>query len=43
VNKWTLDYGPEGRRAVTTLLQRGAAIGMVPSGVPIEFLDSQGA
>jgi len=43
VNKWTLDYGADGRRAVTTLLQRGAAAGMLPSGVPIEFLDSQGA
>jgi 1,4-dihydroxy-6-naphthoate synthase len=43
VNKWTLDYGPEGRRAVTELLQRGAAAGMLPSGVPIEFLDSKGA
>jgi 1,4-dihydroxy-6-naphthoate synthase len=42
VNKWTLDYGADGRRAVTTLLQRGAAAGMLPSGVPIEFLDSQG-
>ena len=41
VNKWTLDYGPEGRRAVTELLQRGAAAGMLPSGVPIEFLDSK--
>ena len=41
VNKWTLDYGPEGRRAVTELLQRGAAAGMLPSGIPIEFLDSK--
>jgi 1,4-dihydroxy-6-naphthoate synthase len=41
VNKWTLDYGPEGKRAVTELLQRGAAAGMLPSGVPIEFLDSK--
>lgn len=43
VNKWTLDYGPDGRRAVTELLQRAAAAGMLPSGVPIEFLDSKGA
>ncbi|MGA8035945.1 MAG: MqnA/MqnD/SBP family protein [Candidatus Acidiferrales bacterium] len=43
VNKWTLDYGPEGQSAVTELLQRGAAAGMLPSGVPIEFLDSKGA
>jgi 1,4-dihydroxy-6-naphthoate synthase len=43
VNKWTLDYGPEGQRAVQELLQRGAAAGMLPSGIPIEFLDSKGA
>ncbi len=43
VNKWTLDYGEEGQRAVRELLQRGAKAGMLPSGVPIEFLDSKGA
>jgi 1,4-dihydroxy-6-naphthoate synthase len=30
VNQWTLDYGPRGREAITTLLQRGAAAGLVP-------------
>jgi 1,4-dihydroxy-6-naphthoate synthase len=43
VNKWTLDYGEQGQRAVRELLQRGAKAGMLPSGVPIEFLDSKGA
>lgn len=38
VNRWTLDYGDEGRRAVRELLTRGAAIGMVPSGFEAEFL-----
>ncbi len=40
VNKWTLDYGEEGRRAVRELLARGAAAGMVPKDIPIEFLSS---
>ena len=31
VNEWTRDYGPEGRRAVQTLLDRGAAAGIIPS------------
>jgi 1,4-dihydroxy-6-naphthoate synthase len=30
VNEWTRDYGVEGRRAVQTLLDRGAAAGMIP-------------
>jgi 1,4-dihydroxy-6-naphthoate synthase len=38
VNRWTLDYGDEGRRAVRELLARGAAIGMVPSSFEVEFL-----
>jgi 1,4-dihydroxy-6-naphthoate synthase len=40
VNKWTLDYGEEGRRAVRELLARGAEAGMVPKDIPIEFLSS---
>jgi 1,4-dihydroxy-6-naphthoate synthase len=40
VNKWTLDYGEEGRRAVRELLNRGAAAGMLPGNVPVEFLSS---
>ena len=38
VNKWTLDYGEQGRRAVRELLARGAAVGMVPSSFKVEFL-----
>ena len=38
VNKWTLDYGEQGRRAVREFLSRGAAIGLVPSSFEVEFL-----
>jgi 1,4-dihydroxy-6-naphthoate synthase len=38
VNRWTLDYGEEGRRAVRELLARGAAAGFVPSSFKVEFL-----
>jgi 1,4-dihydroxy-6-naphthoate synthase len=38
VNRWTLDYGEEGRRAVRELLSRGAAVGLVPSTFKVEFL-----
>jgi len=38
VNKWTLDYGEEGRRAVRELLARGASAGLVPSSFQVEFL-----
>jgi 1,4-dihydroxy-6-naphthoate synthase len=38
VNRWTLDYGEEGRRAVRELLARGAAAGLVPSSFIVEFL-----
>lgn len=38
VNRWTLDYGEEGRRAVRELLARGAAVGLVPSSFTVEFL-----
>jgi 1,4-dihydroxy-6-naphthoate synthase len=40
VNRWTLDYGDEGRRAVRELLSRGAAIGMLPSSFEVEFLSA---
>jgi 1,4-dihydroxy-6-naphthoate synthase len=39
VNRWTLGYGETGRRAVTELLARGAAAGLVPAAGPPEFLD----
>ena len=38
VNRWTLDYGEEGRRAVRELFSRGIAIGLVPSSFEPEFL-----
>jgi 5,8-dihydroxy-2-naphthoate synthase len=31
VNEWTRGYGPEGRRAVQTLLDRGHAAGLIPA------------
>ena len=31
VNEWTRGYGPEGRRAVQLLLDRGAAAGRIPA------------
>jgi 1,4-dihydroxy-6-naphthoate synthase len=38
VNRWTLDYGEEGRRAVRELLAQGAGAGLVPSSFTVEFL-----
>jgi 1,4-dihydroxy-6-naphthoate synthase len=40
VNRWTLDYGVEGRRAVQELLARGAAAGLVPPTFEVEFLSA---
>jgi len=39
VNELTKDYGDEGRRAVSELLQRGEAIGAFPGPVQIDFID----
>jgi 1,4-dihydroxy-6-naphthoate synthase len=38
VNDWTLDYGPRGREAVSTLLKRGTEAGLVPALKEIEFV-----
>jgi 1,4-dihydroxy-6-naphthoate synthase len=38
VNHWTLDYGPEGRRAVALLLQRAYEAGVLPKLVVPEFV-----
>ena len=38
VNRWTLDYGEEGRRAVRELLSRGAAAGLVSPSFKVDFL-----
>ena len=38
VNQWTVDYGPRGRQAVQTLLERGHAAGIIPERVTVEFV-----
>jgi 1,4-dihydroxy-6-naphthoate synthase len=38
VNDWTLDFGPRGREAVTQLLARGHAAGIIPKLVEPEFV-----
>jgi 1,4-dihydroxy-6-naphthoate synthase len=38
VNKWTLDYGEAGRRAVQELYARGTKVGLVPPTFKAEFL-----
>ena len=38
VNDWTLDFGPRGREAVTQLLARGHAAGVIPKLVEPEFV-----
>ena len=39
VNEWTLDFGPRGRQAVTELLARGHAAGVIPNLVVPEFVE----
>ncbi len=39
VNDWTLDFGPCGRQAVATLLDRGFQAGVVPQQVVPQFVD----
>lgn len=38
VNQWTVDYGPRGRDAVRTLLDRAHAAGLIPERVEVEFV-----
>lgn len=40
VNDWTVDWGPRGREAIRTLLQRGFEAGVIPHRVEPEFVDS---
>jgi 1,4-dihydroxy-6-naphthoate synthase len=40
VNEWTVDYGPRGRQAVQTLLDRGFSAGIIPEKVTVEFVGS---
>jgi 1,4-dihydroxy-6-naphthoate synthase len=39
VNEWTVDYGPRGREAVQTLLNRAHAAGLIPERVTVDFVD----
>jgi 1,4-dihydroxy-6-naphthoate synthase len=39
VNDWTLDYGPIGRKAIETLLQRGVDAGIIDGPIKIEFVE----
>ena len=39
VNRWTLDYGDTGRKAIRTLLDRGVREGIIKKQVNVEFLD----
>ncbi len=39
VNDWTLDFGPVGRQAVTELLARGHAAGVIPEKITPEFVE----
>jgi 1,4-dihydroxy-6-naphthoate synthase len=38
VNEWTVDYGPRGREAVRTLLDRAADAGLIPQRVDVQFV-----
>jgi 1,4-dihydroxy-6-naphthoate synthase len=40
VNRWTLDYGQEGRRAVRELYQRGIAAGLISPSFKVDFLSA---
>jgi 1,4-dihydroxy-6-naphthoate synthase len=41
VNKWTLGYGERGKQAVTELINRGTAAGLLPGPPSVEFLGEQ--
>ena len=38
VNAYTVDYGPTGRHAVTALMQRAHAAGLIPAAVDVRFV-----
>jgi 1,4-dihydroxy-6-naphthoate synthase len=38
VNHWTVDYGPQGREAITRLLREGALAGLVPDVGEIDYV-----
>lgn len=39
VNQRTLDYGPDGRQAVSLFLERGVEAGILPGPIRVEFAD----
>jgi 1,4-dihydroxy-6-naphthoate synthase len=39
VNEYTVDYGEAGRRAVQLLLERAAHAGIIPSRIPLSFVE----
>lgn len=39
VNDWTIDFGARGREAVTKLLERAHAAGIIPHAVNVEFVE----
>ena len=41
VNRYTLDYGPEGREAIRVFLDRAFQAGLLPQRVAVEFADSR--
>jgi len=43
VNRWTLGYGELGKRAVTELIARGTAAGLLPGPATVEFLSEESA
>jgi 1,4-dihydroxy-6-naphthoate synthase len=40
VNKWTQDYGPRGRAAIETFLDRAATEGFIPKRVQVQFVEN---
>jgi len=41
VNRWTLGYGELGKRALTELIARGTAAGLLPGPATVEFLSEE--
>ena len=41
VNKWTLEHGERGKRAVRELMERGTQAGLLPDPASVEFLGEQ--
>ena len=39
VNDWTVDYGDRGRKAVAVLFDRAFEAGLIPTKVPVSFVD----